>query len=140
LQQHLQQQYSLTSDSGTIKTRTAAQVRSDIGAAASSDLSNYLPLSGGTLTGALSGTSANFSSTIQGLRFSSGGAVYPNVAYAIRGTITGNNDSWGIYQNVEFAVAGNSATAVGYHAGGSSYVNTGTFNRFKILWFFCKKI
>ena len=70
---------------------------------------------------------ATFSSTVQGLRFSSGGAVYTNVAYSVRGTLTGNADSWGVYQNVEFALTANSAYAVGYHAGGSSKVNTGTF-------------
>ena len=41
----------LTSDGGTIKSRTAAQTLSDIAA---------LPLAGGTLTGALSGTSGAF--------------------------------------------------------------------------------
>ena len=45
----------LTSDSGTIKSRTAAQTLSDIAA---------LPLAGGTLTGALNGTSASFSNTL----------------------------------------------------------------------------
>jgi hypothetical protein len=44
----------LTTDSSEIKSRTAAQVLSDISA---------LPLAGGTLTGALYGTSAEFSST-----------------------------------------------------------------------------
>ena len=42
----------LTSDGGVIKSRTAAQTLSDIAA---------LPLAGGTLTGALNGTSATFS-------------------------------------------------------------------------------
>jgi len=45
----------LVSDSGTIKSRTAANVLSDIEA---------LPLSGGTLTGPLNGTSAYFNSTV----------------------------------------------------------------------------
>ena len=45
----------LTSDSGTIKSRTAAQTLSDIAA---------LPLAGGTLTGALSGSSAVFSAAV----------------------------------------------------------------------------
>ena len=45
----------LVSDSGIIKSRTAAQTLSDIAA---------LPLAGGTLTGALNGTSATFSGTI----------------------------------------------------------------------------
>jgi hypothetical protein len=39
--------------SGLLVTRTAAQVLSDIGAASSSSLSGYLPLTGGTLTGQL---------------------------------------------------------------------------------------
>ena len=46
----------LTSDSGTIKSRTAAQTLSDIAA---------LPLAGGTLTGALNGTSAVFSGAVR---------------------------------------------------------------------------
>jgi hypothetical protein len=41
----------VVSDSGTLKSRTAAQVLSDIGAASSSSLANYLPLAGGALTG-----------------------------------------------------------------------------------------
>jgi hypothetical protein len=45
----------LTSDSGTIKSRTAAQTLSDIAA---------LPLAGGTLSGALNGTSASFSGNV----------------------------------------------------------------------------
>ena len=45
----------LTSDGGTIKSRTAAQTLSDIAA---------LPLAGGTLTGTLNGTSASFSGNV----------------------------------------------------------------------------
>jgi len=45
----------LVSDGNVIKSRTAAQTLSDIAA---------LPLAGGTLTGALSGTSATFSSSV----------------------------------------------------------------------------
>jgi hypothetical protein len=70
---------------------------------------------------------ATFSSNVRADRFSSGDSPYSNVAYSIRGTITGNNDSWGIYQNVVFAPVANNALAVGYHAGGASSVNRGTF-------------
>lgn len=42
---------------------------SEVGAAASSHTHSYLPLSGGTLTGSLSGTSASFSSTVTGSNF-----------------------------------------------------------------------
>lgn len=49
--------------------------------ALTSNLSSYLPLSGGTLTGALSGTSATFSSTVTGSRFNSGGAGYRITAF-----------------------------------------------------------
>ena len=38
---------------GGLEYRTTAQVLTDIGAAAAADLANYLPLAGGTLTGAL---------------------------------------------------------------------------------------
>jgi len=41
----------LVSDSGIIKYRTGAQVLSDIGAASTGSLGNYLPLAGGTMTG-----------------------------------------------------------------------------------------
>ena len=41
----------LVSDSGEVKYRTGAQVLSDIGAASSASLGNYLPLAGGTMTG-----------------------------------------------------------------------------------------
>jgi len=53
----------LVSDSGVIKYRTGAELLSDIGAAPATG-GSYLPLAGGTLTGALNGTSASFSSTI----------------------------------------------------------------------------
>ena len=43
----------LVSDSGIIKYRTAAQVLSDIGAASSGSLGNYLPLAGGTMSGTI---------------------------------------------------------------------------------------
>jgi len=43
----------LVSDLGEIRYRTGAQVLSDIGAASSSSLSNYLPLAGGTMSGAI---------------------------------------------------------------------------------------
>ncbi len=39
--------------SNQVEYRTGAQVLSDIGAASSSSLSNYLPLAGGTMTGNL---------------------------------------------------------------------------------------
>lgn len=41
----------LVSDGDEVKYRTGAEVLSDIGAAASGDLSSYLPLAGGTMTG-----------------------------------------------------------------------------------------
>jgi len=65
LQQHLQQQYSLTSDSGTLKTRTAAQVLSDIGGQAAltnpvtgTGTNNYIPKF--TSTGSTIGNSQLF--------------------------------------------------------------------------------
>lgn len=50
--------YMVGNGTGAVSLKTPAQVLSDIGAAAASDLGGYLPLSGGTLTGALSGTAA----------------------------------------------------------------------------------
>ena len=46
----------LVSDSGVIKYRTGAQVLSDIGAASSGSLGNYLPLAGGTMSGTIVST------------------------------------------------------------------------------------
>ena len=46
----------LVSDSGVIKYRTGAQVLSDIGAASSGSLGNYLPLAGGTMSGTINST------------------------------------------------------------------------------------
>ena len=66
----------VTSASGTLRYRTAAQVLSDIGAASSSSLSNYLPLAGGTLTGALGGTSAVFSSSVTATAFDSSNGIF----------------------------------------------------------------
>ena len=71
---------------------------------------------------------ATFSNTVQTERISTGGsAPYPNVAVSIRGTIGGNNDSWGVYQNTTFTPNANNVLAVAYHAGGSSAINTGTY-------------
>ena len=53
----------LVSDSGEIKYRTGAEVLSDIGAAPATG-GAYLPLAGGTLTGALTGTDATFSGNV----------------------------------------------------------------------------
>ena len=50
----------LVSDTGIIKYRTGAELLTDIGAAPATG-GSYLPLAGGTLTGALNGTSATFS-------------------------------------------------------------------------------
>ena len=46
----------LVSDSGIIKYRTGAQVLSDIGAASSGSLGNYLLLTGGTMSGTIVST------------------------------------------------------------------------------------
>ena len=51
------------------------------------------------------GTSVATSLTFQAVRFASGGAVYPNVAYGIRGTITGNSDTWGVYAGAQLRIA-----------------------------------
>ena len=79
------------------------------------------------LYGALAGTYAVFSSYVQTDRISTGGvAPYPNVALSIRGSLAGNNDTWGVYQGaVTHAPNANNVLAVGYQAGGS--VNTGTY-------------
>jgi len=53
----------LVSDSGVIKYRTGAELLSDIGAAPATG-GSYLPLAGGTLTGALNGTSASFTGSV----------------------------------------------------------------------------
>jgi len=53
----------LVSDTGIIKYRTGAELLSDIGAAPATG-GSYLPLAGGTLTGALNGTSSSFTGNI----------------------------------------------------------------------------
>jgi hypothetical protein len=73
--------------------------------ALTSDLSSYLPLSGGTLTGALSGTSATFTGT--GTFGTLNSATIPLVAYAstsniglkLIGTSTGNGNGTYFYAN-----------------------------------------
>jgi len=75
----------LTSDSGTIKSRTAAQTLSDIAA---------LPLAGGTLTGALvAGTGLSAQNNIGTVNLGKSGTDYPLFGYNIR--YTGTN---GLYQ------------------------------------------
>ena len=56
--------------------------------ALTSDLSGYLPLSGGTLTGALSGTSASFSSTATASAFIPTGSAVPTNGMYLSGTNT----------------------------------------------------
>jgi len=70
---------------------------------------------------------ATFTSTLTTDRISTGSvAPFPNVALSIRGTITGNNDSWGVYQGaLTHAPIANGALAVGYQAGGN--VNKATY-------------
>ena len=64
--------------------------------------------------------------TIQGTRIAIGGSAYPNVGYTFKGTINGNNDTWGAYQGaLTHAPIVNGSLAVGYQAGGG--VNRGTF-------------
>jgi hypothetical protein len=58
--------------------------------ALTSDLSAYLPLSGGTLTGALSGTSATFSSTATASAFIPSGASVPTNGMYLSGANTLN--------------------------------------------------
>jgi len=68
---------------------------------------------------------ASFSSSVQTLNISTGSsAPFSNVGVSIRGTITGNNDSWGVYQGgVTLApVTGNNA--IGYQAGGTIATST----------------
>ena len=55
----------IVSDSGVLKYRTGSQVLSDIGAAASSSLNNYLPLSGGTMTGSVAFSNYNITGVNQ---------------------------------------------------------------------------
>ncbi len=102
----------VVSDSGTLKSRTAAQVLSDIGAAASSSLSNYLLLTGGTLTGALGGTTASFSTSSNTL---------------LAGVST-RNTSAGAAANVGFVLGNNTTTNGGGIALFSSgYTSTGQY-------------
>jgi hypothetical protein len=64
--------------------------------------------------------------TLQATRVAIGGTPYPNVAYTFKGTINGNNDSWGTYQGaLTFAPVVNGSISAGYHAGGA--INTGTY-------------
>ena len=55
--------YLVGNGTNAVSLKTPAQVLSDIGAAAASDLGNYLPLSGGTMTGVI-----DMSGTTYGLR------------------------------------------------------------------------
>jgi hypothetical protein len=80
--------------------------------ALTSDLSSYLPLSGGTLTGALSGTSGNFSSFVQSSNFFSDGTQF--YSYGLKGRASDNYGAIGFYSN-------NGATRYGYIQSGSIY-------------------
>jgi hypothetical protein len=76
---------------------------------------------------ALSGSSATFSTNVIAERYSSGStSVFQNVAYAVRGVINGNNDTWGVYAvSVTHAPNANNALAVGFASGGT--IDRGTF-------------
>ena len=87
---------------------------------ASSALSGYVPYTGATANVDLG------IYTLRATRVAIGGTPYPNVAYTFKGTINGNNDSWGTYQGeLTFAPVVNDSISAGYHAGGA--INTGTY-------------
>jgi hypothetical protein len=69
---------------------------------------------------------ANFTGTVQATRFAIGGTPFINVGYTFKGTLNGNNDTWGAYQGaLTHAPIANNALAVGYQAGGT--INKGTY-------------
>ena len=67
-----------------------------------------------------------FASSVQANSFATQGTAYPNVGFTFKGTINGNNDTWGTFQGaLTHAPIANNAVAVGYHSGGA--VNKGTY-------------
>lgn len=70
--------FATVSATGVLQKRTAAQTLTDIGAAASSDLSDYLPLTGGTLSDTLTINAAN-SLKIAGAGGANGGSILAKI-------------------------------------------------------------
>jgi hypothetical protein len=79
------------------------------------------------LSRVLSGSSAVFSGGVETNRISTGNVTpFINVGVSIRGTITGNNDTWGVYAvSLTHAPIANNALAVGFATGGT--INRGTY-------------
>lgn len=119
--------YLVGNGTNAVSLKTPAQVLSDIGAAAASDLDDYLPLSGGTLTGQLNGTNGQFSGWVQAassLGFGNGAA---GTMYKLQAKTPGRN------AQVLFAGGGkksdgnSSGTVVGLGAGGLTIVGGGEY-------------
>jgi hypothetical protein len=103
--------------------------------ASTAALANYLPLAGGTLTGALNGTSANFSldTTINGITAGKGGgSILTNTAFGVSAlalNITGIQNTCVGYQ-AGAKVNSNRVTAIGHQAltnmtGGGNHIAIG---------------
>lgn len=87
------------------------------GATITYDNTSYLPLGGGTLTGALSGTSATFTSFTQASNFITDGSAF--FGFTLKGRASDNFGAIGFYNN-------NGATRVGYIQSGT--INGGQVN------------
>ena len=107
----------LTSDGGVIKSRTAAQTLSDIAA---------LPLAGGTLTGALSGSSGGFSGNLTFAEFKSDTNVFksnkPNEQGAfIRAAVsTASNPTFAFEDDEDTGMYRVTTNSLGFTTGGTN--------------------
>ena len=90
--------------------------------ALTSNLSAYLPLTGGTLTGALSGTSASFSNNgLFGGSTNAGNAATYTLSVGLAGTNTGGIQLWSPTNSAHYIQFGDSTTAADNYRGYIGY-------------------
>ena len=119
--------YLVGNGTNAVSLKTPAQVLSDIGAAAASDLGDYLPLSGGTLTGALNGTNGQFSGWVQAagtLGFGNGAA---GTQYVLSAKTPNRNGRILFVGGGKKADGDSYGTVVGLGAGGLTIVGGGEY-------------
>lgn len=110
-------EYAITDVIGYGDLDSELQARVDAGANAGSNLSNYLPLSGGTLTGELTGT--RITSDYSNVKTLDAGTIIPNSIY-FEDSTTGSNEL--TITNGDITINGSSFTGISNSKGTSSTI------------------